>query len=163
MAIKVCRPSDYKPEFADKVLELGIQGKHVYQMCLELRCSQSTLYRWAEDHKDFREAFTCARHWAKGALMDRVDGNVENKEAQPKLLELKATFLTDYVKLNGFEETDDPVKQLEILIKAVSRGDRSPKTAELMANAIEKRIKAEQELELRPLLEQLREAIKDKK
>lgn len=159
MTRKIGRPSDYKPEYCDKIIELGLQGKHVYQMCKELLVGSATLYRWAEEHEDFREAFTCAREFAKGELLDRVADLSDNKNAQPKLLELKATFLTDYVRINGFAEETDPIKQIEMLIKAVDRGERSAKCAEMMANAIEKRINARERLELEPLLKKLEEAI----
>lgn len=153
------RPTVYKDEFCDKIIELGLAGKHVYQMCKELRVSHETLYRWGRENPEFHEAFTCARQFAKAAMLDRVDELMDNKNAQPKLVELKATFLTDYVMINGFQQEKDPAAQIEMLIKAVDRGERSPRTAEMMANAIEKRIKAREAGELEPLIEKLKEAI----
>lgn len=160
---EVGRPTDYKPEYCDRIKEMGKRGLHVYQIALALECSLESLYRWADKYPEFSEAFTCARAWSKGAMLNRVDECTTNPDAQPKLLEMKATFLTDYVRINGFNQTKDPIKQLELLIEAVNNGERSPRTAEMMANAIEKRIKAEQELELKPLLEKLQQAIAEKK
>jgi len=159
MTRKIGRPSDYKPEYCDRIIECGLKGMHVYQMCKEFMCSQQTLYAWASQNEEFLEAFTCARQFAKGVMLDRVDANIENKDAQPKLLEAKATFLTDYVQINGFQEENDPIKQIEMLIKAVDRGERSAKVAEMMCSAIEKRINATERLELEPLLKKLEASI----
>lgn len=153
------RPTVYKDEYCDKIIELGLAGKHVYQMAKELRVSCETLYEWGRVYPQFSESFTCARQFAKAAMLDRVDQLMDNKNAQPKLVELKATFLTDYVMINGFQEEKNPVAQIEMLIKAVDRGERSPKTAELMANAIEKRLKAQEASELEPLIAKMKEVI----
>lgn len=56
------RPSDYRPEYCDAVIEMGEQGFSVVEMAAALKVSRNTLEtNWPKDHPEFLEAFTHAR------------------------------------------------------------------------------------------------------
>lgn len=55
------RPTDYRPEYCEKVLEWGAQGKSLTWMAAELDQSKQTLYTWMEVHPQFLDAITRAR------------------------------------------------------------------------------------------------------
>lgn len=56
------RPSEYRDEYCEKVLELGRQGFSVVEMAAEIGVSRPTLEaNWPEAHPEFLEAFTHAR------------------------------------------------------------------------------------------------------
>jgi hypothetical protein len=56
------RPSDYLPEYCEKVIELGRQGYSVVEMCAEIGVARATLEtNWPAAHSAFLEAFTHAR------------------------------------------------------------------------------------------------------
>lgn len=55
------RPSSYKPEFCDLVIELGNQGASIDEMAFECGVHDDTLRNWAEDHEEFFDAFTRAK------------------------------------------------------------------------------------------------------
>lgn len=55
------RPSDYRPEFCNTVIECGKLGKSVAQMALACGVSKKTLLEWANVHEEFRNAFTQAK------------------------------------------------------------------------------------------------------
>lgn len=55
------RPTDYRPEYCEQVVELGRQGKSVVQMACGLSVHKATLYEWEKVHPEFSDAFTHAR------------------------------------------------------------------------------------------------------
>lgn len=54
------RPTDYKPEFCEKVIELGKLGKSVTQMACGLGVSKQTLHNWKKTYPEFFDAITYA-------------------------------------------------------------------------------------------------------
>ena len=61
----MARPTDYLPEYCERVIELGKEGKSVVQMACELEVHKATLYEWAKVHDEFSDAFTHARQWSQ--------------------------------------------------------------------------------------------------
>jgi hypothetical protein len=55
------RPSKYKPEFCELVIEYGKAGKSAAWMAAELGVDKDSLYEWAKVHPEFSDAFTRAR------------------------------------------------------------------------------------------------------
>jgi transposase len=55
------RPTDYRPEYCQKVIEWGRQGKTIANMCEKLDISRQTFYDWQKAHSDFLDATTRAR------------------------------------------------------------------------------------------------------
>jgi len=56
------RPSLYKPEYCDRVVELGAAGASVVEMAHEIGVSRNTLEtNWPAEHPEFLEALTRAR------------------------------------------------------------------------------------------------------
>ena len=59
--LKRGRPSGYKPEYCQRVVELGAQGNSPLQIAAELGVLRENLYNWADQHPDFFTAFTKAK------------------------------------------------------------------------------------------------------
>lgn len=56
------RPSLYKPEYCERVIELGREGMSVLEMAAEIGVSRVTLEEaWPAAHEEFLEAFARAR------------------------------------------------------------------------------------------------------
>jgi transposase len=56
------RPTDYKPEYCELVIELGRKGMSVVEMASEIGVARNTLETlWTAKHPEFQEAFTKAR------------------------------------------------------------------------------------------------------
>lgn len=56
------RPTKYKPEYCERIVELGKQGMSVVEMACEIGVARSTLEaEWTEKHPKFSEAFVRAR------------------------------------------------------------------------------------------------------
>jgi hypothetical protein len=57
----MARPSEYKQEYCEQVIEYGKQGKSVAWMAAELGVHKDTLYEWEKVHPEFSDSFTRAR------------------------------------------------------------------------------------------------------
>lgn len=56
------RPSSYKPEYCEAVIEMGKQGFSVVEMAAEIGVGRTTLERdWTSDNPEFSQALTHAR------------------------------------------------------------------------------------------------------
>jgi transposase len=78
----VGRPSLYDPAYCQKVIELGKLGKSVEAIGSMLEVGTKTLYRWKDEHEEFRHAMELAkehelRWWeemAQGYMLEHKDG-----------------------------------------------------------------------------------------
>lgn len=62
---KTGRPTSYDPSMLDRLLAMGDEGQTVIEMAVNLGIGKSTLYRYVDDHEEFRDAFTHARERAE--------------------------------------------------------------------------------------------------
>ena len=56
------RPTLYKPEYCEKVIELGKQGKSQVQIACALGVLRTTMIEWTNQHPEFLTALTRAKH-----------------------------------------------------------------------------------------------------
>ena len=62
---KMGRPTKYKPEFCDLIIEVGAEGGWLSEMAEACDVHRSTMDEWAETHADFSEALTRAKQKAQ--------------------------------------------------------------------------------------------------
>lgn len=55
------RPTDYRPEYCDTVIELGREGKSKAQIAANLDVSRDTIDEWCKVHPEFSDAIKRAR------------------------------------------------------------------------------------------------------
>lgn len=56
------RPTGYRPEYCERVIELGRTGASVVEMAAEIGVARATLEaNWTANHPEFLEAFTQAK------------------------------------------------------------------------------------------------------
>jgi Helix-turn-helix domain of resolvase len=55
------RPSEYKPEYVTKVLEMAERGATDFEIADSLKVSVRTLYRWKAENEDFRHSLKIAK------------------------------------------------------------------------------------------------------
>ena len=65
------RPTDYRSEHCERVLELGRIGKSHAQIAAALDVSRQTLHNWAKAHPEFFDAITHARDLAQAWWEDQ--------------------------------------------------------------------------------------------
>jgi hypothetical protein len=101
---KFGRPSEYKEEYCDQVIDLMKEGASKAEVCLELNCSFQTFLNWQSQKPDFLEAVKRGLHLSKGKWeqMGRkaAFGNVENFNATAWIFNMKNRF----GKMDDFSE-----------------------------------------------------------
>lgn len=75
-ANKVGRPTDYRPEFCERVIELGSEGKSHAQIAAALGCSRRVLYDWQAAHPEFLHAIMEARDLAQAWFENIAQNNL---------------------------------------------------------------------------------------
>ena len=63
MSKPVGRPSKYKPEYCERVIELGKLGKSIEQIACELDVGTKTLYNWQDENPEFLHALGLAKEF----------------------------------------------------------------------------------------------------
>ena len=63
--VKMGRPTKYKPEYCDQIVEMGRLGKSRVQCASHLDVHTDTLYEWGSVHQDFSVALKKAQQHAE--------------------------------------------------------------------------------------------------
>lgn len=74
------RPSDYKPEYCDMVIEHMSEGASLTSFAASIRCARSTINVWMEAHPEFSESVKiakacCAQWWEQVGRKNAVEGS----------------------------------------------------------------------------------------
>lgn len=94
------RPTDYKPEYCDQVVELGKIGFSPAQIAAHFDVARDTLNNWAEAHPEFlaasNRAKVHAQAWWEAKGMDGMEKPGFNAAVWKKSME--ARFREDYTE-----------------------------------------------------------------
>lgn len=103
------RPSVYKPEFCDIIIELGKQGKSNVQMACALDISKDTLYEWAKSNPVFSDSLARARGFAQDWWETVGQNSLHTKEFQPSLWAkvVGCRFRDDYQEKQAIEHSGE--------------------------------------------------------
>ena len=96
----VGRPSKYKPEFCEAVIEMAQQGKGWSNYAAAFEVDRPTLYDWAAAHEDFRHALTRAKVLEQQWWEDQARENLKTREFNANLWirSAQARFRDDYTE-----------------------------------------------------------------
>ena len=76
------RPTDYRPEFCEQVIELGRQGKSRVQIAAVLDVCRKTLIEWEKEKPDFCDSMTRARELAQAWWEDQGQDGLWDSDAR---------------------------------------------------------------------------------
>ena len=101
------RPSKYKPEYCEEIIELGKKGKSIAQMAAHFDVDKASIYRWAEEHEIFRTALARARAHSQTWWEDKAQDNMGSRDfnAQLWLKSVASRFREDYTERQQTEIT----------------------------------------------------------
>lgn len=74
------RPSKYKEEYKDQVIELMKEGCSISEICLELDICRQTFYNWCDENKEFLDTKKKGEGFSEGWWMKQGRKNLQNKE-----------------------------------------------------------------------------------
>ena len=101
------RPSKYRPEFCEQIIELGKLGKSIAQMASHFDVDKASIYRWSEESEDFRTALARARAHSQTWWENEAQKNMDNRNfnAQLWLKSVASRFRDDYTERQQTEIT----------------------------------------------------------
>lgn len=109
------RPTDYEPEFCDRVIALGKKGKSRTEIAYELDCGTTTLQRWEAAHEEFRVAMARAKEaeqvwWERKG---RRNLNAQHFQASMWSRSMAARFPNDWREKVAHvgDKNEDPIQQ----------------------------------------------------
>lgn len=124
------RPTKYKPEMCDKVIELGKIGASKHEMALELDVAMSTFDVWQNENKAFSEAVRQAVQfsqawWEKNGRIATFGGH-EGFNATSYIFNMKNRFRESWndkteTHVTG-EITENRVGVIERLLEKRAKG-----------------------------------------
>ena len=122
------RPSSYRPEYCELAVKLGAQGKSYAQIGAAIGVARKTLYEWADQFPEFRDAIARARDlslawWEEQAHIGMWE-SPEGQRLNPQLWSrsMAARFPDDYRESKKTEITGadgGPIKQAIVIATGV--------------------------------------------
>lgn len=118
------RPTDYRPEHCERVIELGREGKSHAQIAAALDVARNTLYNWADAHPEFLSAITRARDLSQAWFEDKGQTGLEAPGFNASLWakQVSARFPDDYTERQKRELTGangGPVEQVHRIERVI--------------------------------------------
>lgn len=94
------RPTDYRPEYCEEVIELGKEGKSLAQMCAHFDIARQTIDNWAQANPEFLEALNRAKVHAQAWWEQKgMDGlTIQGFNAAVWKKSMEARFREDYTE-----------------------------------------------------------------
>lgn len=121
------RPTLYKPEYCETVIELGKQGDSLVQMASYFDVSRSTIDQWAVDYPEFSEALIrakahCQSWWEKAGREGMfLGGGGFNAAVWKKSME--ARFREDYTERTETKLSGDAEAPVAFVIRDMTKKD----------------------------------------
>jgi len=81
----VGRPSLYKQEYCERVVELGRVGKSIEQIAADIGVSTRVLFDWRDKHEDFLHALEYAKELEQTWWEDQAQAYMVEAHQGPKL------------------------------------------------------------------------------
>jgi hypothetical protein len=96
----VGRPTKYKPEYCERVIALGKEGYSHAELAADLEVDKASMYRWAEEHEDFRTALHAAKTYEQAWFEREARSNMKNRDFNANLWYRSAAsrFREDYTE-----------------------------------------------------------------
>lgn len=127
----VGRPSKYRPEYCDEIIDLGKDGKSIAQIAAHFDVDKASVFRWAEESEDFRTALARAKAHSQKWWEDQAQKNLSDRNfnAQLWLKSVASRFRDDYTErtqteLSGPNGAPVRVESKTVDSKALSQEQR---------------------------------------
>lgn len=92
------RPSTYRPEYCEKVIDLGKKGMGPVEIAVELGVPRTTMLSWANEHLEFSTALTrakeCEQAWWERTGREALGADKFNSAVWSK--SMSARFREEY-------------------------------------------------------------------
>lgn len=99
---------EYKPEYADLLVEYMRDGKHMIQVCSRLEIGVTKFYEWVKEYPDFADAFQRGKAHSCNWWLE-----LNRKAAQESPKDYNATLIIVNTR-NRMPNFDKPVETEEV-------------------------------------------------
>lgn len=108
----VGRPTEYKPEYCQKLIEFGNTGKSFEAFGSIVGVSKQTLYTWCKEYPEFLDAKRVAKSHGRNALEDMLirSGRYQGGNPTPYMYLLKSCH---NLRDDGITDDEDSIDGLE--------------------------------------------------
>lgn len=122
---KVGRPSKYKPEYCERMLEMAAEGCGMAEYAAEFGIDRATLFDWRDQHEEFSTALTRAKILEQAWFEREARLNMKNKDFNANLWFRSALsrFREDYAERKITEVSGPGGSPMQV--EAVSKIDTS--------------------------------------
>lgn len=76
----MARPTKYKAEYKEILIDLMKQGASIEEICLELDVCKQTLYNWFDEYPEFLDSKKRGEDFSKGWWMREGRKNLKDKD-----------------------------------------------------------------------------------
>lgn len=110
------RPSLYRVEYCDTVIELGKQGYSKARMAAHFDVAKQTIDQWAKDHAEFSDALTRARTHSQSWWENEAQSGLKNRDFNAGIWDksVKSMFREDYQDRSTLEHVGKDGEAIEI-------------------------------------------------
>lgn len=115
------RPTKYKPEFCDLIIEIGERGGWLSEMAEACDVHRSTMDEWAANHPEFSEALSRAKQkaqaWFEREGREGIKADKFNSALWQK--QMSARHPGEYTEKRDYSHKGEMVTKIErVLVKA---------------------------------------------
>lgn len=99
------RPTLYRKEFGDIIIEKGKEGKSINQMALAMGVHKDTLYEWVKVYPEFSDCFKLAVAYSQGWWEDFGQANMATNTLNAAIYnkQMATRFRQDYAEITRTE------------------------------------------------------------
>lgn len=128
------RPSSYRPEFCERVIDLGKKGFSPAQIANDLDVLRETLYDWSKAHPEFSTAFTRAKVAAQAYWEEKGHEGLgaERFNALVWKTSMQARFRDDYTEKRINEHSGPGGGPIETKATVVNADELTPDEREAL-------------------------------
>ena len=134
----VGRPTKYKPEYCEQIIQLGKEGKSIAQMASFFDVDKASIFRWAEESDDFRTALARARVHSQNWWEDKAQQNLASRDfnAQLWLKSVASRFRDDYTERTQTEITGKDGGAVKVETKTIDSRALTPEQRQALRSVL---------------------------
>ena len=134
----VGRPTKYKPEYCEQIIQLGKEGKSIAQMASFFDVDKASIFDWAASHEDFSTALARARVHSQNWWEDKAQQNLASRDfnAQLWLKSVASRFRDDYTERTQTEITGKDGGAVKVETKTIDSRALTPEQREALRGVL---------------------------
>lgn len=161
----------YKPEYAQRLVDMAEEGKFICHFCGEIKIARSTFYEWINNYSEFAAAYAIAKNLNESYLVDMGISGIQglqpgasfNATAWSIIMRNKCNYAEHRKIKIDFASCKSTAEKVALLDKHVSEGRVSTTEAKHLSEYIASCVKIDENTEAKKRLEEVEKSLGIKK